>query len=274
MRAPRPRIHIHTANRVPDEGGRDVRLTLFRKATHDRIVPPRGIYGKTQGDLLLGRCQPLNAPTGAATAAEAATFLSPKPFLRCMSGGALGQKLFLEGMITHHQGAVAMAEIEIKDGKSLAAVQFARNIVKDPRSPPCKICSPSCKRPRINEQKVADATISRPREVLEPIATPTAQELRWRGRRGNSRLPERTLVTAAWPGRHTSAPTRAGLNTAARAVGGSKAPAASEVAEAHAGCGHVGNLTSAPGSTVRARRADTRRRTFRSLTGSAPDHTS
>jgi len=48
-----------------------------------------------------------------------------------MADGAAGQKLYLDGMITHHQGALAMAEIEIKDGKNPDAVQFARNIVKD-----------------------------------------------------------------------------------------------------------------------------------------------
>lgn len=45
--------------------------------------------------------------------------------------GGTAQRLFLEGMIRHHQGAVVMAGIEIKDGIHIDAVPFARHIVEN-----------------------------------------------------------------------------------------------------------------------------------------------
>ena len=39
-------------------------------------------------------------------------------------------RLFLTGMITHHEGAIAMAQTEIEDGKFAPAVELARAIVK------------------------------------------------------------------------------------------------------------------------------------------------
>ena len=39
-----------------------------------------------------------------------------------------GQRLFLEGMIRHHQGAIEMAETEIEDGKNEAAIDLAKQI--------------------------------------------------------------------------------------------------------------------------------------------------
>jgi uncharacterized protein (DUF305 family) len=44
--------------------------------------------------------------------------------------GPGGQRLFLQGMIRHHQGAVAMAETEIAEGKHPAAIQLAETIAK------------------------------------------------------------------------------------------------------------------------------------------------
>jgi uncharacterized protein (DUF305 family) len=43
--------------------------------------------------------------------------------------GPTGQKLFLQGMIKHHQGAIQMAQTEITGGKNPDAVALARNIV-------------------------------------------------------------------------------------------------------------------------------------------------
>ena len=41
---------------------------------------------------------------------------------------ATGQKLYLEMMITHHQGAIRMARDEIAAGKNPQAVELARTI--------------------------------------------------------------------------------------------------------------------------------------------------
>jgi uncharacterized protein (DUF305 family) len=41
-----------------------------------------------------------------------------------------GQRLFLQGMIRYHQGAVAVAETEIAEGKHPAAIQLAETIAK------------------------------------------------------------------------------------------------------------------------------------------------
>ena len=38
-------------------------------------------------------------------------------------------KLFLTGMIAHHQGAIAMAQEEIDNGKNSDAIQLAKNII-------------------------------------------------------------------------------------------------------------------------------------------------
>lgn len=43
--------------------------------------------------------------------------------------GPTGQKLFLEGMIKHHRGAIAMAQTEIANGKNPDAIALARSIV-------------------------------------------------------------------------------------------------------------------------------------------------
>lgn len=45
------------------------------------------------------------------------------------ANGAESSKLFLTGMITHHEGAIAMAQNEIKDGSFAPAVELARSIV-------------------------------------------------------------------------------------------------------------------------------------------------
>lgn len=44
--------------------------------------------------------------------------------------GAEAAKLYLTHMIAHHEGAITMAEDEIKDGQYPAAVEMARTIVK------------------------------------------------------------------------------------------------------------------------------------------------
>jgi len=44
--------------------------------------------------------------------------------------GAEASRLFLTGMIGHHEGAIDMAQTEIKDGKFAPAVDMARAIVK------------------------------------------------------------------------------------------------------------------------------------------------
>ena len=41
-----------------------------------------------------------------------------------------GQRLFLRGMVAHHQGAVAMAQDEIANGSNPDAIKLAENIVK------------------------------------------------------------------------------------------------------------------------------------------------
>jgi uncharacterized protein (DUF305 family) len=41
-----------------------------------------------------------------------------------------GQRLYLEGMILHHQGAIQMAEMEIEDGKNEAAIDLAKQITE------------------------------------------------------------------------------------------------------------------------------------------------
>lgn len=43
--------------------------------------------------------------------------------------GAAGQKMYLEMMTAHHQGAITMAQNEIRDGKNSQAIQLAKNIV-------------------------------------------------------------------------------------------------------------------------------------------------
>jgi len=44
--------------------------------------------------------------------------------------GSEAEKLFLSQMITHHRGAVDMAQAEIEDGSDTAAVSLARSIVE------------------------------------------------------------------------------------------------------------------------------------------------
>ncbi len=46
------------------------------------------------------------------------------------AGGAEASRLFLTGMITHHQGAIDMARDEIDDGKFAPAIELAHSIVK------------------------------------------------------------------------------------------------------------------------------------------------
>ena len=43
--------------------------------------------------------------------------------------GVAASKLFLSQMVTHHQGAIAMAQDEIKTGQYAPAVAMARSIV-------------------------------------------------------------------------------------------------------------------------------------------------
>jgi uncharacterized protein (DUF305 family) len=43
--------------------------------------------------------------------------------------GVEASKLFLTQMITHHEGAITMAQTEIKDGQYPAAVELAKAIV-------------------------------------------------------------------------------------------------------------------------------------------------
>lgn len=38
-------------------------------------------------------------------------------------------RLFLTGMIAHHEGAIAMAQIEIKDGQFTPAVELAQSVI-------------------------------------------------------------------------------------------------------------------------------------------------
>jgi len=45
------------------------------------------------------------------------------------ANGGEAQKLFLTGMITHHQGAVQMAKTELNDGTNLDAKQLAQQII-------------------------------------------------------------------------------------------------------------------------------------------------
>ncbi|WP_217178887.1 DUF305 domain-containing protein [Streptomyces sp. AC495_CC817] len=47
------------------------------------------------------------------------------------ASGAEASSLFLEQMIAHHEGAVAMAEAQIRDGEDADAVALARRIVDD-----------------------------------------------------------------------------------------------------------------------------------------------
>jgi uncharacterized protein (DUF305 family) len=48
----------------------------------------------------------------------------------CNAQGAEAAKLYLTHMIAHHEGAITMAEDEIKDGQYAAAVEMAHAIVK------------------------------------------------------------------------------------------------------------------------------------------------
>lgn len=45
------------------------------------------------------------------------------------ASGAKASKLFLSGMITHHTGAITMAQTEIKNGKSGDAIKLANSII-------------------------------------------------------------------------------------------------------------------------------------------------
>jgi uncharacterized protein (DUF305 family) len=46
------------------------------------------------------------------------------------ANSAEGQRLFLEGMIRHHQGAIKMAQAEITSGKNPEAITLAKNIAE------------------------------------------------------------------------------------------------------------------------------------------------
>ena len=46
------------------------------------------------------------------------------------ANGVDGQRLFLEGMIRHHQGAIKMAQAEIASGKNPDAITLAKNIAE------------------------------------------------------------------------------------------------------------------------------------------------
>ena len=41
-----------------------------------------------------------------------------------------GQRLYLDGMIRHHQGAIHMAETEIEDGNNEDAIKLAKQIAE------------------------------------------------------------------------------------------------------------------------------------------------
>ena len=41
-----------------------------------------------------------------------------------------GQRHFLDGMIRHHQGAIAMAQAEIHEGANPEVVQYAKQLVE------------------------------------------------------------------------------------------------------------------------------------------------
>jgi uncharacterized protein (DUF305 family) len=43
-------------------------------------------------------------------------------------GGSAAEKMYLEMMTKHHQGAIMMAQSELKNGKSPDATQLAKNI--------------------------------------------------------------------------------------------------------------------------------------------------
>ncbi|MDZ5078863.1 DUF305 domain-containing protein [Nesterenkonia sp. HG001] len=45
------------------------------------------------------------------------------------AGGAEASRLFLEQMIVHHEGAVAMAQTQVDEGSNPDAVEFARTII-------------------------------------------------------------------------------------------------------------------------------------------------
>ena len=60
---------------------------------------------------------------------DAEGMLTPEAMQELMAAdGPAGQQLFLEGMIEHHQGAVAMVQDEIDNGENVDAVQLARTI--------------------------------------------------------------------------------------------------------------------------------------------------
>ena len=48
--------------------------------------------------------------------------------------GPSGQRLYLDGMIAHHEGAIAMAETEIAEGRNRDAIALARSIVDAQRA--------------------------------------------------------------------------------------------------------------------------------------------
>lgn len=48
--------------------------------------------------------------------------------------GADAQRMYLEQMVVHHQGAVAMSETELRDGVNADAKQLARNIITTQQS--------------------------------------------------------------------------------------------------------------------------------------------
>ena len=48
--------------------------------------------------------------------------------------GPSGQRLYLAGMIAHHDGAIAMAETEIAEGRNRDAIALARSIVDAQRA--------------------------------------------------------------------------------------------------------------------------------------------
>ena len=45
------------------------------------------------------------------------------------ASGADASRMFLEGMVEHHEGAVEMAEAEISDGENADAIELAEAIV-------------------------------------------------------------------------------------------------------------------------------------------------
>lgn len=74
-----------------------------------------------QGDDAVGDMPPMAAGHGMMSEADMAALQNAQ--------GAEASRLFLEQMISHHEGAITMAQQEIDDGQFAPAIDMARNIV-------------------------------------------------------------------------------------------------------------------------------------------------